>query len=473
MPRVDDESEDVLLLSLKGLVSQNSEEDVVIQGSGLSRGDKRRNARLARMRELVPVANAILGIDLADVKQAVVLTDHDSRVLARKRVRAKAWDLGPVLDWADRMARDHGFAGATVGCEPTGHRWRVLDQLAAQRNMALVCVNPMLVGRARESEDYTRDKSDDKDAVLIARLVAQLCCYAPERADETWARLRQLGARRERLVTEATACVQQLRDLLECAWPGVLAAAADPFESTNWCAALAVVLDRCDGQPERLARGGLARFEAAVRRELPRWGGSRRRRAIIEAVFVALVDPTGVWAQRRGALERARWVLADWRAAKTRLVEVQNRMVEVLDALELTALITSIPGVSVVGAAAILAETGDPARFDSPRALVKHAGLCPRDNASGTFSGRSRISRRGRPRLRLAAWRAVWGALPHNPVMAARYRYLTTRQDNPLTDGQARAAIAAALLRWLHVITTRRVSWDATLAGAEVMPLAA
>ena len=25
-----------------------------------------------------------------------------------------------------------------------------------------------------------------------------------------------------RLVTEATACVQQLRDLLECVWPGVL-----------------------------------------------------------------------------------------------------------------------------------------------------------------------------------------------------------------------------------------------------------
>jgi transposase len=331
----------------------------------------------------------------------------------------------------------------------------------------------MLVGRARETEDYTRDKSDDKDAVLIARLVAQLHCYIPERADQTWARLRQLGARRERLITEATACVQQLRDLLECAWPGVLTAAADPLGSTNWCAALAVVLDRCAGRPERLSRMGLARFEAAVVRELPRWGGSRRRRAIIEAVFVALVDPTGVWTQRHGALERARWVLADWRAAKTRLATVEARMVEVLDELELTELVTSIPGVSAIGAAAILAETGDPTRFDSPRALVKHAGLCPRDNASGTFRGRCQISRRGRPRLRLAAWRAVWGALAHNPVMATRYRYLTTRQHNRLTDGQARAALAAALLRWLHVITTRKVTFDPRLAGAEVMPVAA
>ena len=434
--------------------------------SGLSCGDKRRNAKLAGLRELVPLENAILALDLADKKQAVVVCDHDSRVLARKTVKARAWELDPVLEWGQRIADKHGFAGVTVGCEPTGHRWMVLNQLAAQRNITMVCVNPMLVGRAREEEDYTRDKSDDKDAMLIARLVAKLHCYAPERAEEIWALLRQLGARRERLITESTACIQQLRDLLECAWPGVLEAAADPFRSTNWCAALEVVLERCTGHPERLKQLGLARFEAAAVRELARWGGSRRRRRIISAVFTALVDPRGVMAQRPGALERARYVLADWRSARTRLAHVEARMVEVLDELGLTELVTSIPGVSAVGAAAILADTGDPTRFDSPRALVKHAGLAPRDNNSGTFKGRSKISRRGRPRLRLAAWRAAWGALPHNPVMAARYRYLTTRQHNRLTDGQARAAIAAALLRWIHVVVTQRVRWDAAIASA-------
>jgi transposase len=466
MSRVGDEVEDVLLLSLTGLVSQDSEEDVVTKASGLSRGDKRRNAKLAELRQLVPLENAILTLDLADKKQAVVVCDHDSRVLARTTVKARAWELDPVLEWGQRIADKHGFAGVTVGCEPTGHRWMVLNQLAAQRDITMVCVNPMLVGRAREEEDYTRDKSDDKDAMLIARLVAKLHCYAPERAEEIWARLRQLGARRERLITESTACIQQLRDLLECAWPGVLEAAADPFRSTNWCAALEVVLERCNGHPERLKQLGLARFEAAAVRELARWGGSRRRRPIISAVFTALVDPRGVMAQRPGALERARYVLADWRSARTRLAHVEARMVEVLDELGLTELVTSIPGVSAVGAAAILADTGDPTRFDSPRALVKHAGLAPRDNNSGTFKGRSKISRRGRPRLRLAAWRAAWGALHHNPVMAARYRYLTTRQHNRLTDGQARAAIAAALLRWIHVVVTQRVRWDAAIASA-------
>ena len=54
------------------------------KGSGVSRGDRRRNARLAELRLLVSRENAIAGIDLAEDNQALVVTDHDSKVLARR-----------------------------------------------------------------------------------------------------------------------------------------------------------------------------------------------------------------------------------------------------------------------------------------------------------------------------------------------------------------------------------------------------
>lgn len=436
-----------------------------INGSGLSRGDRRRNDRLTALRAMVSRDRAVVAIDLADDKQAIVVTDHDSRVLARRRVRARAWQLGPTLEWARTQALVAGFEGAVVACEPTGHRWRVVDQLAAGLRMPLVCVQPLLVGRAREGEDFTRDKTDDKDAVLIARLVTELRCYVPERPDGTWARLRHLGARRSRLITESTACIQQLRDLLECAWPAVLDAAARPFGSMSWQAGLAVVLDRAEGDLDRVRQMGWERFARAVRRELPRWGTTRWFSAIVRAVFDALIDSTGVTSQRPGALERALLVLEDWHDCRRRVADVEARMTGILDELDLTELVTSIPGLSAVGAAQILAECGDPARFSSPRALVKHAGLCPRENTSGNHHGNSRLSGRGRPGLRLAAWRAVWGAMHTNPVYAARFTHLTTRPDNPLAPGQARAAIAAALLRQLHVVVTHRVRWDSTLAA--------
>jgi transposase len=436
----------------------------VSNGNGLSRGDRNRNARLTRLRGLVPLSNAIAAIDLAGEKQMLVVTDHDSRVLARRTFRLPAWQLGAALEWAGEHAGRAGFAGVTVACEPTGHRWRVVGQLAADRSMPFVCVQPLLVARSRENENYSRDKTDDRDAVLIARLTAELRCYAPEATDETWARLRHLGARRARLSDEATSLLQQMRDLLECAWPAMLDTAAKQFKSKTWCAALAVVTERCAGDPVRLRRLGLTRFTAAVRREMPRWQAQRPCRRIVDAVFAALADTTGVSVQRRGIIERVGLVLDDWRDLHRRIDDTETRMVAILDELQLTELVTSIRGLSAVNAATILAESGDPHRFATGRALVKHAGLAPAEQTSGKLVGRTRLTGRGRPGLRTAAWRAAWGAMKSNTAYQARFAHLTTRDMNKLKPAQARCAIAAALLRQLHAVVTTGQAWDAVIA---------
>jgi transposase len=432
--------------------------------SRLSRGDARRNARIQRLRAVVRPELAVLAVDLADAKQAVVVCDHDGRVLARRTFRCRAWELDRAVAWGQRRARAAGFAGVVVACEPTGHRWRVLARLAGQAGAGLVCVPPMLVARGREEEDLTRDRSDDKDALVIARLAAQLRCYAPERQTPTWARLRHLGARRGHLLVAAGAARQQLRDLLECACPALLATARRPLRSRSWRAAVTVALDHWHGQP-----GGVgldpAAFAAQVTAQLPRWGATRPHRPIVARVHAATRSPAGVAEQRRGALERARLLLDDCHQLEAALDQVERRMAAVLGELGLAGLVATIDGLSLVGAAQILAEAGDPARFDSARALVKHAGLCPRDNASGTSAGPTRISGRGRPGLRLACWRATWAALPHNQVLRARHHQLTTRTSNRLAPTQARVAVAAALLRQLWVVATRRVPWDPGVAA--------
>jgi hypothetical protein len=47
------------------------------------------------------------------------VTDHDSRVLARRWIRRQAWELGSLPDWAIEWAHAVGFASVTVACEPT------------------------------------------------------------------------------------------------------------------------------------------------------------------------------------------------------------------------------------------------------------------------------------------------------------------------------------------------------------------
>jgi transposase len=442
----------------------------VAQGSGLTRGDRNRNRKVEALRRVVVRDRAVLAVDLGEDKQVAVVMDHEGRVLARKIVKAKAHQLGGLLEWGAERAARAGFAGLTVACEPTGHRWKALMGLADAAGYGFCCVQSLAVARAREGDDYTRDKTDHRDAYLIGKLVIRLDCYLPERAGEDWARLRHLGARRFAQVADVTSCMQQAADLLGCAWPAPLSAAARPLESVTWLAGMAVITDRCCGNPGRLRTMGYEKFLAAVRRELPRWGGKYVRHSIVQGLWEALADTGGVAAQRRGALERLHLLTGDWRALRIRLADTEARMTGMLDELGLTALVTSIDGMSALSGAVILAETGDLHRFTSGRAVVKHAGLNPSEHTSATISGQTRISRRGRPGLRSAAWRAVWGALRHNKVLLAKHARWTGRDGNRLADGQARTACAATVLRWLWAVITTGQAWDARIAAGQTAP---
>ncbi|HYA53598.1 MAG TPA: IS110 family transposase, partial [Streptosporangiaceae bacterium] len=324
--------------------------------------------------------------------------------------------------------------------------------------------------------------------VMIARLAVELHCYVPEELDETWGYLRQLGRRREQLITAETASMHRIREFLSVAWPAVLETCAEPLKSVTWLTAVQLVTRQCGGQPARLAAMGEQAFTAAVRAAVPDWGGKRAWRPIAVRVFDALTDTEGVVAwSRRGLLRRCADELGDLQRTRAQLRAVEADMVMVLGQLGLSRL-GDIPGLTAVGAAAILAETGDPRRYDSSSSLVKHAGLAPSDNASGAFYGEAHISRRGRPGLRLTVWRAVWPMLRFNPVMAAKYQAMTSAADaaalaagrhdgkgtRPATAAaatararraKARVACAASLLRWIYTIVVHDTSWDPAAAS--------
>jgi transposase len=72
-------------------------------GNGMTRGDRRRNARRERLRGLLPRDGAVIGIDLGEDKQALVAVDHDVRVLALRRCRCRRSGWG--RRWTGRWRR--------------------------------------------------------------------------------------------------------------------------------------------------------------------------------------------------------------------------------------------------------------------------------------------------------------------------------------------------------------------------------
>jgi transposase len=455
--------------------------------SGISRSDRRRNARKERLRELVPRDGAVIGIDLGDVKQALAVIDHDVRVLWRKTAQVPAHRLGDAIDLAVAAAKIQGFSRVTVACEPTGPRWMHVQRLCEERGLVLVCVQPLVSHIAREQQDLTGHKRDEPDSVMIARLATELHCYVPEELDQTWGFLRQLGRRREQLVRTQTASVLRIRDFLSLAWPSAVTAAAHPFDAMTWLAAVQVVTERCGADPARLAGISEQEFMALVTGAGQAWGLKRPVRQIARRLLAVLDDPDAVSWSRRGLFRRVSDELGDLARARAQLRAVEADMGAVLAELGLARL-GGIRGLTVTGAAVILAETGDPARYETSSSLVKHAGLSPADNSSGQSEGQSHITRRGRPGLRTAAWRAVWALLLHNPVMAAKYQALTAAAVQAAAESAARArpgsaqaaqadraaraarararvACAASLLRWIYFMTVHNADWDPAAAS--------
>lgn len=90
-------------------------------------------------------------------------------------------------------------------------------------------------------------------------------------------------------------------------------------------------------------------------------------------------------------------------------------------------LLVSIDGIADKTAALILAELGDIDRFTHARAVTAFAGLDPRLQESGTFHGRTCISRTGSARLRTALYLPAVVALSHNPAIKAQAERLKAR----------------------------------------------
>lgn len=74
----------------------------------------------------------------------------------------------------------------------------------------------------------------------------------------------------------------------------------------------------------------------------------------------------------------------------------------------------SIPGIGLVTASVLLAETSGLESFEHPKQVIAFSGIALAPNQSGTFKGQSRISKIGNTRLRKAFDMAALQARHHS-----------------------------------------------------------
>lgn len=92
--------------------------------------------------------------------------------------------------------------------------------------------------------------------------------------------------------------------------------------------------------------------------------------------------------------------------------------------------ITTIPGVGFQTALTVIAETNAFANITNIRQLVCYCGLDVKLNESGSFKGRTTITKKGNSFIRSSLFMPALTAIKHNPALKSYYEQLFLRKKN-------------------------------------------
>ena len=99
-------------------------------------------------------------------------------------------------------------------------------------------------------------------------------------------------------------------------------------------------------------------------------------------------------------------------------------------------------------------------RFHHTRIFKKYAVLELVENSSGKHKGRTRISKRGRRKLRKILYQVMVPLLARNREFREIYDYYVTRVKNPLKRRQAMVAVSCKLIRVFYAVLTKGMEYD-------------
>lgn len=331
--------------------------------------------------------------------------------------------LCELADWLIAEGCTHAVMESTgVFWKPV---WHILEGSAEELEL--------LLANAQHVRTVPGRKSDMNDAVWLAELLAHDLIQGSFVPPKEIRELRDLTRTRTRLVQERRRHLQRIDKVLYDANIQITGVITDMLGATGRKVLDAMVAGETD--PERLADlcWHLRKSSRAQQVEALRGRITPHHRRLIK-LHLEIIDK-----------------IQEQIAAVEAIIEEGLRPFQ--DEVEL---LKSMPGVSFVLAAVLLAEIGpDMSRFPTAGHLVSWAGLCPvQDESAG--KKRSTRLRKGAPWLKTMLVQAAWGAVR---VKNSYFRALYHRIKGRRGPQKAIVAVAAAMLRTVWVMLRDKVPY--------------
>ncbi len=392
-----------------------------------------------------------VGIDISKFKHTVAIINQDGEV------RKKSFDISNSREGFDSLLNELGLLGLKeqikIGMEATGHYMNCLVRCLISNGYQVQIYNPSLIYKFRDSESVNLAKTDNLDALLIAKYVATHPFTSSPQISYLIGEIRKISRAKYFLFGDKTACYNHLLRYLDEIFPEFVSffkknedgsrknMGRNLFESPTirWLLSeytspqkMARMRVETGETLKRMSRGSFSFNRFNQLRELAK-NSIGYSTEIDEQIIKNLVDQVRIIDEE---------------------IDNLNEMLEPL-MNELNSPILTIPGIGINLAAMIIGEIGDIHRFDNPEKLIKYAGLDVKVYQSGTINHRGHIRKRGSPILRYALALSAQKLRIHSPAFS-EYYYSKLRQGK--VTNVAIIATTRKLIRVIwKMLTTNQV----------------
>jgi len=394
----------------------------------------------------------ILGCDVGSETHYLRAIDTRGRELS-KSAFSFSNDLEGFLsakEWALELAAKHDKSQIVLGLEPTGHYWFCLATWMVSNGISVVQVNPYAVKQTKEVEDNSQLKDDTKDPKLIANLVKDGNFGMPYLPEKLYAELRRLSMFRDQLNEDRIRSLNRLHREMKIYFPEYKEALGKVD------GAFSLELLKQAPFPDDLTALGEEGIRQIWHNAKLRGRGYSRAGEILEYAETSVGIRDGADAARTAV----KWFVGKIQELDAELAVVEKQLIQKCHEIPHTDNILEISGIGENTFSGILAEMGDISRFDDVKEIQKLSGLGLVACSSGKHKGETKISHRGRKRLRYWLFQAAKSVVAHAEEFKELHIYYTTRADNPLKKMQSLIVIACKLLRIIFAILKNGTVYD-------------
>lgn len=395
----------------------------------------------------------IVGVDIAKNYQWARFVDfrgieHDHAMKFKNRKAG----FEEILSKIRAICKQEGFRKVFIGMEPTGHYWKAFaNWLDKQADITVVLVNPYATKQAKELDDNSQTKSDKKDALTIAKLVAQGRYFDLYLPHDIYAELRGLSTTRTSVNKRKNAIKNTITAVLDEFFPEYVEVFKHPLKGK----ASRHILKTCPF-PKFIIEIGEDGVTDEIKKAVKKTVGRKKARQLVDAAKESI----GVDYGEEAARLKLRLLTDELELLEQQTEDLENEMACALSKTDYAEFLLTIKGIGVVTLAACLGELGDPTRFEDPRQMSRMAGYNLVEDSSGKNKSGTKISKRGRKNLRSVLYQMALTMVATNEEMKELYHYLKTREKDPLRKMQALVVVSKKILSIIHTLARKKENYN-------------